>query len=256
MFTIISPAKALDFSPAANGLAATQPRFADDIALLLDTCKTLDASDLRRLMSLSDSLAQLNHARFQEMSLPLTAENAKPCVLAFQGDVYKGLDAASLGDDDLAWAQGRLRILSGLYGLLRPLDLIQPYRLEMGTKLANARGANLYEFWGDRLANALDGEDADPGAPVLNLASQEYAKAVPPKSLRRPLIAADFKEERNGELKTIGLVAKRARGLMARYVIRNRIEDADALKDFDDAGYGYRPELSSPDRLVFSRAKP
>ena len=151
---------------------------------------------------------------------------------------------------------GRLRILSGLYGLLRPLDLIQPYRLEMGTKLANARGANLYEFWGDRLANALDGEDADPEAPVLNLASQEYAKAVPPKSLKRPLIAADFKEERNGELKTIGLVAKRARGLMARYVIRNRIEDADSLKDFDDEGYGYRPELSSADRLVFSRAKP
>ena len=255
MLTIISPAKALDFTPVANGLTATQPRFVDDTAVLLQTCKTLEASDLRRLMSLSDSLANLNHARFQEMSLPLTPENAKPCVLAFQGDVYKGLDAASLESGDLSWAQERLRILSGLYGLLRPLDLIQPYRLEMGTKLSNARGKNLYEFWGDRLASALNGEDADPGAPVLNLASQEYAKAVPPKSLARPLIAADFKEERNGELKTIGLVAKRARGLMARYVIRNRIEDVEGLKDFDDEGYGFRPELSSDERLVFSRAR-
>ena len=255
MLTIISPAKALDFSPVGNGLAATQPRFVDDTASLLQTCKTLEASDLRKLMSLSDSLAQLNHARFQDMSLPLTPENAKPCVLAFQGDVYKGLDASSLADEDLTWAQDRLRILSGLYGLLRPLDLIQPYRLEMGTKLLNERGKNLYEFWGDRLANALDGEDADPEMPVLNLASQEYAKAVPPKSLTRPLVAADFKEERNGELKTIGLVAKRARGLMARYVIRNRVESVEELKDFDDEGYGFRPELSSEDRLVFSRAK-
>lgn len=255
MFTIISPAKALDFSPVANGLTATQPRFVDDTAVLVETCKTLEASDLRRLMSLSDSLANLNHARFQEMSLPLTPENAKPCLLAFQGDVYKGLDAASLESGDLTWAQDRLRILSGLYGLLRPLDLIQPYRLEMGTKLSNERGKNLYEFWGDSLAEALNAEDADPEAPVLNLASQEYAKAVPRKRLERPLIAADFKEERNGELKTIGLVAKRARGLMARYVIRNRIEDVEDLKDFDDEGYGYRPELSSEDRLVFSRAK-
>ena len=255
MLTIISPAKALDFSPVGNGLATTQPRFVDDTSLLMDTCKTLEAGDLRKLMSLSDSLAQLNHARFQDMHLPLTAENAKPCVLAFQGDVYKGLDASSLEADDLSWAQGRLRILSGLYGLLRPLDLIQPYRLEMGTKLSNARGANLYEFWGNRLADALNDEDADPGAPVLNLASQEYAKAVPPKSLRRPLVSALFKEERNGELKTIGLVAKRARGLMARHVIRNRIEDVEGLKDFDDAGYGFRPELSSDDQLVFSRAK-
>ncbi len=255
MLTIISPAKALDFSPIGNGLTPTQPRFVDDTARLMETCKSLEASDLRKLMSLSDSLANLNHARFQEMSLPLTPENAKPCVLAFQGDVYKGLDAASLESGDLTWAQDRLRILSGLYGLLRPLDLIQPYRLEMGTKLANERGKNLYEFWGDRLAGALNDEDTDPEAPVLNLASQEYAKAVRPKSLARPLIAADFKEERNGELKTIGLVAKRARGLMARYVIRNRIEDAEDLKDFDDEGYGYRPELSSEDRLVFSRAK-
>ena len=256
MLTIISPAKALDFSPAGAAPTPTQPRFVDDAALLLETCRSLEASDLRRLMSLSDSLAQLNHARFREMRLPLTAENAKPCVLAFQGDVYKGLDAASLGADDLSWAQGRLRILSGLYGLLRPLDLIQPYRLEMGTRLANPRGANLYEFWGDRLADALNEEDgADPQAPVLNLASQEYAKAVPPKSLRRPLLTADFKEERKGELKTIGLVAKRARGLMARYVIRNRIEDVEGLKDFAEEGYGFRPDLSREDRFVFARAK-
>ena len=239
----------------SDGLTATQPRFVDDTALLIDNCKTLEASDLRRLMSLSDSLAQLNHARFQEMRLPLTAENAKPCLLAFQGDVYKGLDAASLESEDLNWAQGRLRILSGLYGLLRPFDLIQPYRLEMGTRLANARGANLYEFWGDRLAGALNEEDVDPEAPVLNLASKEYARAVPTSSLTRPLVTADFKEERDGQVKTIGLVAKRARGLMARYIIRNRIESVEDLKDFDDQGYGYRPDLSSDDRLAFTRAR-
>ena len=254
MLTLISPAKALDFSLDRSDLAPTQPRFIDDTALLVKRCKTLSASSLQQLMGLSEPLAQLNHARFQEMRLPLTAENARPCVVAFQGDVYKGLDAASLSTGDLGWAQERLRILSGLYGLLRPLDLIQPYRLEMGTKLSNARGENLYDFWGARLAQALNDEHADTDAPVLNLASNEYAKAVPVKALRRPLVSAVFQEERNGRLKTIGLVAKRARGLMARYVIRNRIEDAEDLKEFAEEGYGYRPDLSSDDHLVFARA--
>ena len=254
MLTLISPAKALDFSRDARGLAPTQPRFAADTALLVERCKELEEDDLRRLMGLSEPLAQLNRARFQEMRPPPADGNGKPCVLAFRGDVYKGLDADSLSADDLAWAQGRLRILSGLYGLLRPLDLIQPYRLEMGTKLRNARGGNLYEFWGARLAHALNEEqDAAADAPVLNLASNEYAKAVPPAELRRPLISAVFQEERGGQLKTIGLVAKRARGLMARYVIRNRIDDADALRDFAEEGYAYRPDLSEPDRLVFAR---
>ncbi len=253
MLTLISPAKALDFSPCTSSLAPTQPRFIDDTALLLKHCRQLDARALQRLMRLSDSLAQLNHARFQEMSLPLTPENAKSCALAFQGDVYKGLDAVSLSADDLGWAQERLRILSGLYGLLRPLDLIQPYRLEMGTKLANVRGESLYDFWGARLAHALNDECAD--APVLNLASNEYAKAVPAKALRRPLVSAVFQEERNGRLKTIGLVAKRARGLMARFVIRNRLEDVEDLKEFAEEGYGYRPDLSGEDRLVFARAQ-
>ena len=254
MLTLISPAKALDFSGDARGLAPTQPRFATDTALLVERCKELEEADLRRLMGLSEPLAQLNRARFQEMRPPPATENARPCVLAFRGDVYKGLDADSLSADDLAWAQGRLRILSGLYGLLRPLDLIQPYRLEMGTKLRNARGGNLYEFWGARLAHALNEEtDAAADAPVLNLASSEYAKAVPPAELRRPLISAVFQEERGGQLKTIGLVAKRARGLMARYVIRNRIDDAEALRDFAEEGYAYRPDLSEADRLVFAR---
>lgn len=253
MLTLISPAKALDFSGDARGLAPTQPRFATDTALLVERCKELEEDDLRRLMGLSEPLAQLNRARFQEMRPPPITENARPCVLAFRGDVYKGLDADSLSADDLAWAQGRLRILSGLYGLLRPLDLIQPYRLEMGTKLRNARGGNLYEFWGARLAHALNEETEAADAPVLNLASNEYAKAVPPAELRRPLISAVFQEERGGQLKTIGLVAKRARGLMARYVIRNRIDDAEALRDFAEEGYAYRPDLSEPDRLVFAR---
>tara|TARA_Y100000588_G_C14003898_1_gene816932 strand:+ start:64 stop:834 length:771 start_codon:yes stop_codon:yes gene_type:complete len=253
VLTILSPAKAMDFSAPPISLAVTQPTLVDDAALLMRTCKALEAKDLEKLMKLSDSLAQLNHARFQDMRLPLTPDNAKPCVLAFKGDVYKGLDAASFKPEDLTWAQERLRILSGLYGLLRPLDLIQPYRLEMGTKLANERGANLYEFWGDRLANSLNNEDIDPEVPVLNLASQEYAKAVPQRDLQRPLLSAIFKEEQDGKLKTIGIFAKRARGLMARYLIRNRIDEFDALKDFNDEGYNYQPALSNEEQLVFTR---
>ncbi len=254
MLTLLSPAKSLDFSPAPRGLPTTEPRFEHDIEVLLGRCKRLSVSSLRKLMSLSQPLAELNRERFQEMTLPFTPENSKPSVLAFTGDVYQGLDAASLTKRDLRYAQDHLRILSGFYGILRPLDLMQPYRLEMGTRLANTRGKNLYEFWKNRLVDSLNAEHAErPVAAVLNLASNEYFKAVPAKRLEPPLVTALFQEIRDGEPKTISFYAKRARGLLARFQVVHRIEDPEGLKDFAEEGYEFRPDLSTDDRLVFTR---
>ena len=254
MLTLLSPAKTLDFSAAPDDLPVTEPRFEKDIAVLMKRCKKLGVRSLRNLMSLSQPLAELNRQRFQDMSLPFTRENSKPSVLAFQGDVYKGLDAGSLSEADLGWAQDHLRILSGLYGMLRPLDLMQPYRLEMGTRLSNTRGKSLYDFWGNRLADALNQELAEHPAPaILNLASNEYFKAVPRKRLSSPVIDADFKEIRDGKPRTISFFAKRARGLMARFQVKHRIDDPEGLKDFADEGYGFRADLSADDGLVFTR---
>jgi cytoplasmic iron level regulating protein YaaA (DUF328/UPF0246 family) len=254
VLTLLSPAKSLDFSPAREGLRTTAPQFAPDTAVLMERCKKLSVPALRKLMSLSQPLGELNHRRFQEMSQPFTADNAKPCVLAFTGEVYKMLDAASLSRRDLNWAQSRLRILSGLYGLLRPLDLIQPYRLEMGARLDNSRGKNLYGFWGPRLADALNAEHAQRRhAAVLNLASNEYFKAVAARRLELPVVTAVFQDVRDGRPKTIPFLAKKARGLMARFVIENRIDEPEGLEDFSAAGYCFRPELSGEDRLVFIR---
>ncbi len=255
MLTLLSPAKTLDFSPAPKGLATTQPHFEKDIEVLMKRCKKLGVRTLRQLMSLSQPLAELNRQRFQEMSLPFTPENAKPSLLAFQGDVYKGLDAASLTKADLRWAQNHLRILSGFYGMLRPLDLMQPHRLEMGTRLGNTRGKNLYQFWGGRLADAINAEHRERPTAVLNLASHEYFKAVPAKRLEPPLITADFKEIRDGKPRIISFFAKRARGLMARFVVRQRIDEPEGLKGFAEEGYGFRPDLSTGDRLAFAREK-
>ncbi|MFQ5528186.1 MAG: peroxide stress protein YaaA [Thermoanaerobaculia bacterium] len=252
MLTLLSPAKTMDFSAAPEGLRATRPQFEEDIEILLARCKKLGAAELAELMKLSPTLAELNRQRFQEMTLPFTAENSKPCLLAFRGDVYRKLDASSLSKRDLNWAQGRIRILSGLYGLLRPLDLIQPYRLEMGTRLDNARGRNLYEFWGSRLVDELNADKKSKGV-VLNLASSEYFKAVPEKKLEPRLVTAVFQEIRDGKPKTIAFSAKRARGLMARYVVDNRVDEPEGLKDFAAEGYRFRKSLSEPDRLVFTR---
>ena len=220
----------------------------------MERCKKLDIATLRQLMSLSEPLAELNRERFQSMGFPFTPENAKQCLLAFQGDVYKRLDAGSLSEDDLEWAQDHLRILSGLYGLLRPLDLIQPYRLEMGTRLDTERGANLYQFWGERLAESLNAEQADQQhTAVLNLASNEYMKAVPVGRLELPVVTAAFQEIRDGQPKTIAFLAKKARGLMARFVIQNRIEEPEGIKGFSDEGYGFDSALSGPGHLVFTR---
>ncbi len=254
MLTLLSPAKTLDFEFSAEGLPTTSPRFEEDIEVLLRRCKKLTVAKLRELMKLSQPLAELNRQRFRDMALPFTADNSKPCLLVFRGDVYRGLDASSLSKRDLKWAQGRLRIISGLYGILRPLDLMQPYRLEMGTRLPNPRGSNLYDFWGDRLVESLNAEHAErPVKAVLNLASNEYFKAVPEKRLDAPLVTALFQEIRDGKPKTISFSAKRARGLMARFIVRNRIGAPEDLKGFAEEGYSYRPELSREDRLLFVR---
>jgi cytoplasmic iron level regulating protein YaaA (DUF328/UPF0246 family) len=254
MLTLLSPAKTLDLSPPPEGLATTNPRFEGDTEVLMKRCKKLSVESLRELMSLSEPLAQLNRERFQAMGFPFTPENAKQCLLAFQGDVYKRLDADSLSADDLAYSQDHLRILSGLYGLLRPLDLIQPYRLEMGTRLDTERGRNLYQFWGERLVDSLNAEHAEsPQAAVLNLASNEYIKAVKVDQLDLPLVTASFQEIRDGQPKTIAFLAKKARGMMARFVIQNRIEAPEGLKSFGEEDYAFQADLSTADNLVFTR---
>ena len=254
MLTLLSPAKTLDFESAAEGLPTTEPRFEEDIEILLKRCKKLTVAEIRKLMKISQPLAELNHERFQDMRLPFTAGNSKPSLLAFRGDVYRGLDATTLNKRDLKWAQSRLRILSGFYGILRPLDLMQPYRLEMGTPLSNPRGKNLYEFWGSRLVDSLNAEHKVRRVKaVLNLASNEYFKAVPTQQLDPPLVTALFQELREGKLKTIAFSAKRARGLMARYIVKNRVDSPEGLKEFYEEGYSFRPDLSQEDRLLFVR---
>jgi cytoplasmic iron level regulating protein YaaA (DUF328/UPF0246 family) len=254
MLILLSPAKTMDFSPLPEGLATTAPQFEADIEVLLERCRELSVESLRELMKISQPLAELNHQRSKKMSLPFTSENSKACLRAFQGDVYKRLDAATLSKSDLEWSQDRLRILSGFYGLLRPMDRIQPYRLEMGTRLTTSRGANLYQFWGNQLVDSLNAEHAErPVAAVLNLASNEYLKAVPRDRLEPRMVTAAFKEIRDGEPKVIAFLAKKARGRMARFVLQERIEDPEGLKEFAVDGYGFRPDLSSADEIVFTR---
>ena len=255
MLTLLSPAKTLDETPG-NGLPTTQPLFQEDIKELLHRCRQLSADELKGLMRISEPLAQLNHGRFQQMTLPFSAENAKACILAFQGDVYKGLAADSLTKADLVYAQDHLRILSGFYGMLRPLDLMQPYRLEMGTKLDTVRGSNLYQFWGDRLVDRLNAEHAErPVSAILNLASNEYFKSIPTDKLQPRLVAASFQEIREGKPKTIAFYAKKARGMLARFQVQNRIEEPKDLRVFSDEGYRFNDSLSTEDHLVFTREK-
>ena len=254
MLALVSPAKKLDFSALDRPLAHSEPAFADDTVKLVRAARRLGRGKLQRLMKLSDSLGELNYRRFRDFADEATPDNAKQAALAFAGDTYAGLDAASLDADDLDYAQSHLRILSGLYGLLRPLDLIQPYRLEMGRRLATRRGADLYGFWGDRLAKAIDAEVAGHPSPVVvNLASSEYFKAAQASSLGARVVTPVFKEEKNGAAKVIGFVAKHARGAMARHMITRRIETPDELKSFTEGGYGYRDELSDADTWVFTR---
>jgi len=257
MLILLSPAKALNFDPAPADLEASAPELSKDTRELLKTAKTLSRADLARLMRISDKLADLNFDRFQAFKPTGRGAETKQALLAFAGDVYQGLEAASLGRADLAYAQDRLRILSGLYGVLRPLDAIQPYRLEMGTKLATGRGEDLYAFWGDRIAKALNKAAKAAGAEaILNLASNEYFKAVDQSALDLPVISPVFKEEKDGALKSLMYYAKRARGMMARYAIQSRARTPADLKTFTLGGYAYRQALSEGGEWVFTRPQP
>lgn len=254
MLTVISPAKSLDFENPVITTKTTKPRFLAQSQQLIDQIKHLAPQDIAALMKLSDKLAILNYDRFQDFQTPFTKKNARACVFAFRGDVYQGLDADSLSNDELDFAQGHLRILSGLYGVLRPLDLMQAYRLEMGTKFENTSGKNLYEFWGDTLKNSIQKElDKSDSQVLINLASNEYFKAIKAKQLTHPVITPVFKDFKNGQYKIISFFAKKARGLMARYIIQNRIEHPEDLKGFNLDGYKLSKKLSSNSEIVFTR---
>ncbi|WP_027967681.1 peroxide stress protein YaaA [Halomonas halocynthiae] len=256
MLSVISPAKKLDFDTPASTPKATQPDFLDCSQELIEVMREYSPQQLSELMKVSDRIAGLNAARFADWQRPFTAENAKPAAQAFQGDVYVGLEAERFDDDENNYAQSHLRILSGLYGLLRPLDLIQPYRLEMGTKVANPRGEDLYAYWKNELVSALASAIADSGSNVLvNLASNEYFKAVDTKRLDARILTPVFKDEKNGQYKIISFYAKKARGLMAGWIIRERINSPEALSEFDVAGYRFSASESSGDKLVFCRAE-
>jgi cytoplasmic iron level regulating protein YaaA (DUF328/UPF0246 family) len=254
MLILLSPAKSLDYETPPTLDFHTVPDMVKESSQLIDILRELSPSDVASLMDLSDKLSTLNVARFGAWRPRFTANNSKQAVLAFNGDVYEGLDAPSLKEADLMWAQDHLRILSGLYGLLRPLDWMQPYRLEMGTKLPNARGKDLYAWWGDRLALHINERLAQLGDDLLvNLASQEYFKAVKRKCLQARVVECVFEDYKGGAYKVISFHAKRARGLMARHIITHQLKRADQLSSFDADGYAFAAEASDAQRLVFRR---
>jgi cytoplasmic iron level regulating protein YaaA (DUF328/UPF0246 family) len=254
MLFLLSPAKSLDYATPLTGQLHTAPLFVKDSKVLIDLLRTRSPQQIAELMDLSDKLSALNVARYQAWSSRATEKNARQAALAFDGDVYGGLDARSLGAEDLAWAQDHVCILSGLYGVLRPLDLMQPYRLEMGTQLANPGGANLYAFWGTRIADYLNTRlKSDTSPVVINLASNEYFKAVDTKALKAQVVECVFQEYKNGQYKIISFFAKRARGLMARYATVHKFTHIDQLKAFDSEGYGFDAKSSTPLKLVFRR---
>lgn len=254
MLMLLSPAKKLDYDSPVRTALHTQPLFVPQAEALIDILRAKSAAEIAGLMSLSDALAELNVQRYAQWRPVFDLNNSRQAILAFNGDVYEGLEAPSLSDAKLKWAQEHLAILSGLYGVLRPLDLMQPYRLEMGTRLTNPQGGTLYAYWGGRLAEYLNERLESHKQPwVLNLTSEEYFKAVDRKVLQARVVQAVFQDEKNGAWKVISFHAKRARGLMARYVIENRIQDAAALRDFDSEGYRFAEDASSDDKLVFRR---
>ncbi|MGB5865256.1 MAG: peroxide stress protein YaaA [Sulfitobacter sp.] len=257
MLVVISPAKRLDW--AEREVSPTTPDFQDDAVRLVKTARNLTLGDLKSLMSLSDDLAKLNRDRFKSFEPSPDANHTRPAALAFAGDTYQGLEASSLSSDELVFAQDHLRILSGLYGLLRPLDAIQPYRLEMGSRLKTRRGKNLYEYWGSELSKALNVQGAETGSDVLvNCASQEYFGAVDLNALKLRVITPQFMEDKDDGKgpKIVSFFAKKARGAMARFVVQNRIVEADSILDFDAGGYAHAPDLSKPDTPVFIRPYP
>ena len=254
MLLLISPAKTLDYETPVTTQLKSEPEFTDRAETLINNLRDYAPQDIAKLMKLSDKLASLNVARYQSWVKEHNEANAKQALLAFKGDVYTGLDAESFDDEDYQFAQNHLRILSGLYGLLKPMDLMQPYRLEMGTKLQNEAGKNLYSYWGSTITDRLNNELDDEQTPVVvNLASNEYFKSVQPKALNARLISPEFKDLKNGQYKIISFYAKKARGLMTRYAIKNRIENPEELKQFDLEGYRFNASMSEGDKWVFTR---
>ncbi|SLN11849.1 hypothetical protein TRL7639_00097 [Falsiruegeria litorea R37] len=252
MLVVISPAKRLDW--AERDVTATEPAFQDDAIRLAKTARNLTLGDLQKLMDISPDLARLNRDRFRSFVEEPDGDVTRPAALAFAGDTYQGLEAASLDAEELAWAQDHLRILSGLYGVLRPLDRIQAYRLEMGSKLKTRRGKSLYDYWRDQLSKALNVQGEAVGSDVLvNCASQEYFGAVAPKALNLRVVTPVFMEDKAGAPKIVSFFAKKARGAMARYIIQHRLTDPEGILEFDTGGYAYRADLSTPEKPVFVR---
>jgi cytoplasmic iron level regulating protein YaaA (DUF328/UPF0246 family) len=250
MLVVVSPAKKMNMDPV-EGVEATRPAFQAEADDLAKVAQGLSVDDLQKLMKISESLAKLNRDRFNDFG----EMQEKPAALAFAGDTYQGLEAASLDADEMAWAQTHFRILSGLYGVLRPLDAIQPYRLEMGSRLKTEKGKTLYDYWGDKIAKALKAQaDEVQTDTLVNCASQEYFGAVDLKALGLRVITPVFMEDKPGGPKIVSFYAKKARGAMARYIIQRRLTDAEALTEFDTGGYQYRPDLSEADKPVFVRA--
>lgn len=254
MLFVLSPAKSLDYDTPTTVAPTTKPLFIPHATELISILKTKRSDEVAALMDLSPALADLNVERYAKWSTRSTAGNSKPAVLAFDGDVYDGLQAKTLGDDDLQWAQQHVAILSGLYGVLRPLDRLQPYRLEMGTALATPRGRNLYDFWGSTIADYLNRRLKADASPVLvNLASQEYFRSVDLRTLKARVVECVFEDWKDGDYKIISFFAKKARGAMARYAILHRIATPQGLQGFDLDGYAFAAAASVPDRLVFRR---
>ena len=257
MLAVISPAKTLDFENQCPSVEASQPDFLDDSEELIDVMRGKSRGELGALMSISEKLADLNYERFRDWQRPFSEDNARPALLAFKGDVYTGFELDDYTARDFAFTQKHLRILSGLYGLLRPLDLIQPYRLEMGTRLENARGKDLYAFWDPGITAAINEAIAESGSKTLvNLASNEYYRSIREDGLEARVVTPVFKDLKNGSYKIVSFWAKKARGMMCDFMIRNRVRKPEGLKEFDRAGYVFNPDLSEGNQWVFTRDEP
>ena len=254
MLIVVSPAKTLDYETPPKTKINTLPDYLDDSQELINRLRRLSSLDIAELMKVSKKIADLNFDRYEAWNKKFTEKNAKQAALAFKGDVYTGLDAESFSAADFKFAQKHFRILSGLYGLLRPLDLMQPYRLEMGTKLETDRGKNLYEFWGSKITEGLNKQLKKTKSNYLvNLASNEYFKSVKPKELDAEIITPEFREYENGDYKMIGIYAKKARGMLSRYIIQNQLTDPEDIKSFNEDGYKFNKKLSTKDKWVFTR---
>jgi hypothetical protein len=254
MLILLSPSKTLDYDSDLPEVETSKPIFAEQTFALIKILKQQSSQDLQNLMGISEKLSQLNYERYQKFDKKYPQKNSRACIFAFKGDVYDGLDVESLDKKAIERTNQHVRILSGLYGLLKPFDLLQPYRLEMGTKLANQKGKNLYEFWGELLTNQLNEEIEENGhAAVINLASNEYFKAVQPKKLNAPLITPTFKELKGNQYKVIGIHAKKARGMMTRHLMQQKNPTVDDIKRFSETGYRFNELLSSESELIFTR---